>query len=145
MVWWMWLAGGLVLLVFELVTPSGFFVMFFGISALAVGVLARLGLASPPLQWLLFTVLSIAGLVLFCRRLQAYADHQPEGPPVDSLIGALATPVVAIPPGKVGKVEVRGTQWTARNEATVTVEAGQRCRVARVDGLELGIAPEEGA
>ena len=24
MVWWMWLAGGLVLLVFELVTPSGF-------------------------------------------------------------------------------------------------------------------------
>ena len=44
----MWLAGGLVLLVIELVTPSGFFVMFFGLGALTVGVLERLGLAGRP-------------------------------------------------------------------------------------------------
>ncbi len=40
----MWLAGGLVLLVIELVTPSGFFVMFFGLGALTVGMLERLEL-----------------------------------------------------------------------------------------------------
>ena len=41
----MWLAGGLGLVVLELVTPSGFFILFFGLSALTVGVLARLDVA----------------------------------------------------------------------------------------------------
>ena len=41
----MWFACGLALMVAELATPSGFFIMFFGLGALTVGVLARLGLA----------------------------------------------------------------------------------------------------
>jgi len=34
MEWWLWLAGGLALVVAELVTPSGFFIIFFGLGAL---------------------------------------------------------------------------------------------------------------
>ena len=43
MQWWLWLAVGLALIVAELVTPSGFFIIFFGLGALAVGVLAAVG------------------------------------------------------------------------------------------------------
>ena len=45
MEWWMWLAGGLALVVAELATPSGFFIIFFGLGALTVGVLGGLGMA----------------------------------------------------------------------------------------------------
>jgi inner membrane protein len=142
MEWWMWLAGGLILLVVELVTPSGFFVMFFGLGALTVGVLARLDVVLQPwLQWLLFTATSLVYLLLFRGRLQQRFETPPT-PPVDALVGELAVPQERLLPGAVGRAETRGSSWTARNDGQHTLEPGQRCRVARVDGLMLGIVPE---
>jgi membrane protein implicated in regulation of membrane protease activity len=142
MEWWMWLAGGLVLMVAELATPSGFFIMFFGLGALTVGVLARLGLvAAPWAEWLLFTVLSLAYLLVFRGKLQ----QRVQAPPplaVDSLVGVLAVPQAGIDPGQVGRVEVRGSTWNARNGAVVPLHIGQRCTVVSVDGLLLTVRPE---
>ena len=88
--WWLWLAGGLALVVAELVTPSGFFIIFFGLGALTVGVLATLEiLTSGWMQWLVFTVLSVAYLLLFRGRFQARFEMPPP-PNVDSLVGGLA-------------------------------------------------------
>jgi len=66
MSWWMWLAGGLVLMVAELATPSGFYLLFFGLGAFGVALLAGAGVltATGP-QLLAFTVLSLTSLVLF--------------------------------------------------------------------------------
>jgi membrane protein implicated in regulation of membrane protease activity len=137
----MWLAGGLVLLVIELVTPSGFFVMFFGLGALTVGILERLGLSGPPwTQWLIFTAVSIVYLMLFRGRLQDRVEL-PAGN-VDTLVGELAVPKERISPGDVGRVELRGAMWNARNEAALPVEPGQRCRVTRVDNLLVFVQPE---
>jgi membrane protein implicated in regulation of membrane protease activity len=142
MEWWMWFAGGLVLMVAELATPSGFFIMFFGLGALTVGVLARLGLAEAGwLQWLLFTLLSLGYLLLFRGKLQE-PFQAPPPPPVDSLLGVLAVPQASIEPGAVGRVEVRGSTWSARNVATVALATGQRCTVVAVDGLLLAVRPE---
>jgi membrane protein implicated in regulation of membrane protease activity len=142
MEWWMWLAGGLVLIVIELATPSGFFVMFFGLGALTVGVLSRLGIGGAPwLEWLLFTAASVAYLLLFRGRL-ARRLHHPESNNVDSLVGELAVPRERILPGEVGRVELRGTTWTARNVAREAIEPGRRCRVTGVDGLMLFVQPE---
>ena len=139
----MWLAGGLLLLVIELVTPSGFFVMFFGLGALTVGVLTRLDLAGPPwVQWLLFSSASIVYLLVFRKRLQRGFDKSPPVKAVDTLVGELAIPQERLPPGAIGRAETRGTMWTAQNDSAQTLEAGQRCRVARVDELKLGILPE---
>jgi membrane protein implicated in regulation of membrane protease activity len=141
MAWWMWLAGGLVLLVVELATPSGFFVMFFGLGALTVGVLTRFGLAGDPgTQWLIFTVLSIVYLLVARGRLQARFRQQRAE--VDSLVGEVAVPRERIPPGAIGRVDLRGTLWSARNEAPVALEPGQRSRVTRVDGLLVFVQPE---
>jgi inner membrane protein len=140
--WWMWLAAGLLLLIFELATPSGFFVMFFGLGALAVGALTRFDVVGPAWsQWLLFSVLSIAFLLLFRGRLQKRFERPPVKA-VETLVGELAIPRQRLAPGAVGRGETRGTDWTVRNESAQTLEPGQRCRVVRVDGLQLGIQPE---
>jgi membrane protein implicated in regulation of membrane protease activity len=142
MEWWMWLAGGLLLMVIELATPSGFFVMFFGLGALTVGVLTRFGLAGPLwVEWLLFTGLSLGYAVLFRDRLQNRMQV-PQRPDADSLVGELATPRERILPNAVGRIELRGSTWNARNDSPSAIEPGQRCRVTRVDGLLVYIIPE---
>lgn len=130
------------LLVVELVTPSGFFIMFFGVGAILTGVLASAGAVSGPVaQWFTFTVLSIGSLLLFRGKLQSRVEpHQ--RPPVDSLIGEIATPTAGIEPGAVGRVTLRGSTWEARNESATALAANQRCRVKHVSGLQLGIVPE---
>lgn len=142
MTWWIWLAGGFVLLVLELATPSGFFIMFFGVGAILTGVLASLDLvATPPLQWLVFTVLSVGSLLLFRGKVLARVEpHQ--RPPVDSMVGEIATPLADIEAGAVGRVTLRGSSWEARNEGSTALAANQRCRVKHVSGLQLGIVAE---
>ena len=142
MPWWMWLAGGLVLLVVELATPSGFFIMFFGIGAILTGVLASMNvLTGPAPQWFTFTALSVVALLLFRGKLQSRVEpHQ--RPPIDSLIGEIAMPASDIEPGAVGRVMLRGTSWDARNEGPITLSANQRCRVKHVSGLQLGVVAE---
>ena len=63
--WWLWLVLGLVLLGVEILTPGGFYIIFFGVAALIVGVLAGLGVGGPLwAQLVLFSVLSVASLVV---------------------------------------------------------------------------------
>jgi inner membrane protein len=55
--WWTWILLGLVLLLTELVTPRGFYFIFFGSGAVVVGVLAGLKLAGPiSFQVILFLI-----------------------------------------------------------------------------------------
>jgi membrane protein implicated in regulation of membrane protease activity len=105
-------------------------------------VLARLGVAEAGWsQWLLFTLLSLGYLLLFRGKLQERFQAPPP-PAVDSLVGVLAVPQGAIAPGAVGRVEVRGSTWSARNAAAEALAAGQRCTVVSVDGLLLTVRPE---
>lgn len=137
----MWLVAGLLLLVVELATPSGFFIMFFGLGALTAGVLTRLGLAGALWsQWLIFTVTSIVYLLLFRGRLQARIDRPTAA--VDTLIGEVAVPRELIQPRDVGRVDLRGALWNARNDSASPINPGQRCRVTGVDGLLVFVQPE---
>lgn len=141
MEWWMWLAAGLVLVVAELATPGGFVIIFFGIAALVVGLSGVLGVVtSVPLQLLLFSALSIGMMAFLRERLQS--KLRPQAVDVDSLIGDLAIPQERLSPGVVGRVEVRGSTWSARNTSNVTLDPGVRARVAAVDGLTLAVVPE---
>ena len=138
----MWLAGGLGLVVLEAVTPSGFFIIFFGLAAITVGVLARLAVVEAWwVEWLLFPVLSIVYLALFRGRLQSRFQNPPPST-VDSFVGALAVAQEPLAPGVVGRVEVRGSAWSARNVSPAPLTAGQRCRIVSVEGLLLTVVPE---
>ena len=138
----MWLAAGLALVVAELATPGGFVIIFFGIADLVVGLLGVAGVVtSVPLQFVLFSLLSVGSLALLRKRLQSRL-RTPNASTVDSLIGDLAFPQERLSPGVVGRVEVRGSSWSARNTSNVTLDPGQRARVAAVDGLTLAVVPE---
>ena len=138
----MWLAAGLVLVVAELATPGGFVIIFFGIGALAVGVLSLSGLVTNvPLQFLLFSVLSVASLAILRGRLQSRIQTPPSSN-VDSLVGVVAMVQERMAPRAIGRVEVRGSMWAARNTSDTTLDPGQRARVAAVDGLTLAVIPE---
>jgi membrane protein implicated in regulation of membrane protease activity len=137
----MWLAFGMVLLFIELTTPSGFFVLFFGLGALTVGLLAGLNVSGPAwVQWLVFTVTSLVYLLLFRKRLRGRVDTS--GAAIDTLVGELVIPRERIPPGEIRRADLRGTLWNARNDSPLDVESGQRCRVTGVDGLIVFIKPE---
>jgi hypothetical protein len=143
MLWWHWIAIGLALAGLELLTPGGFFIIFFGVGALVVGLLSLVGLDGPLwVQWLLFTLVSVVLLGLFRKPLLERLRGREEHGPIDALVGEVATPFTDIAPGSVGRAELRGSGWQARNTGTTTAVRGARCRVIRVDGLMIDIEPE---
>lgn len=144
MLWWHWVALGLVLAGLELAGPGGFFIIFFGVGALVVGALELIGLGGPSwLPWLLFSAISVLSLLLFRRPLLAVLRRfDPPADSVDRLEGEVATPLADIEPGAVGRVELRGSAWSARNTGSAVLRRGQRCVVRHVDGLMLSIVAE---
>ena len=141
MAWWLWLVLGLALTGLELVSPGGFYLIFFGLSALLLGTLQLLGLYSPVwVQWFLFTALSFVLLALF--RNPVLKAFRPKDVAVDQLVGQIAIPIEDIAAGSVGKAELRGTGWNARNGHHGPLHKGQRCRVQRIDELMLILTPE---
>lgn len=137
--WWLWLLLGILLLVLELMTPGGFYVLFFGAGAILVGLLAAAGIAGgPAMQWLLFAVISLAALLLFRKPLQRRTETKLSRQ-VDALTDDVAIAMGDIGLRQFGKAELRGTAWNARNVGDTVIAAGQRCRVERVDGLTLDI------
>ncbi len=146
LLWWHWLALGLILVAFELSAAGGFYVMFFGLAAIAVGALSLAGASGPPVvQVLLFSVLSVVFLLFFRSPLIRWMKLDVPGRAVDSLVGESAVPLEDIAPGAVGRAELRGTAWSARNSSSVPLARGQRCVVVRVDQLTVFIQPEGAA
>lgn len=143
MAWWLWLLLGLILLGAEMASPGGFYVIFFGVAALLIGALGGAEvLVSPIGQWLLFSLLSIASLVLFRHRLLSALESPARRDAIDSLRGEVALLGEDVAPGGIGKAELRGSSWTVRNVGDQPLRAGDRCRVERADGLTLLIRGE---
>ena len=142
MSWWIWILLGIALMAIEAATPGGLFFLFFGISAIAVGLLTGVGwLVQPWLEWASFSAISVLALVLLRRPLKARVNLDGESRPVDRLEGEAGVVLEELPGSGVGKVELRGSTWSARSVAG-TLAKGTRCRVERVDGLTLWVRPE---
>jgi inner membrane protein len=94
------------------------------------------------LQWLLFSVISVGTLALFRRPLLRMVEPASRPHEVDSLVGETAVALDDIQAGAIGKAELRGTAWTARNVGSGALARGQRCKVERVEGLMLFVRSE---
>jgi inner membrane protein len=143
LLWWHWLALGLILVGLEMAASGGFYVIFFGIAAIAIAALRLLDIGGPVwVQFLLFSVLSVGSLVLFRSPLLRWLKQDGPGAAVDSLVGERATPLEDIAARGVGRAELRGTVWTARNGVDHPLLRGQRCVVVAVDQLMIILEPE---
>jgi membrane protein implicated in regulation of membrane protease activity len=143
-IWWLWVLLGILFLAIELLTPGGFYVLFFGVGALVTGLLVALGVVEPVwAQWLTFTILSVATLGLFRGKLLRKMSAGPQqGAPIDSLVGEAAIVTETVPASGVGRAELRGSAWSARSGYPDPIPKGTRCRVERVEGLTLWIRPD---
>lgn len=142
--WWTWCISGLVLLGLEALLPSGFFMFFFGIGALGAGVVVYLLGESLEswMPWALFSLFSITTLLLFRSKLKALLARgaSTRAPELSGEIGIVAEK--GIGGGGVGLVELRGTQWQAKNGGDSELAVGARVRVRSVKGLTVEVVAE---
>lgn len=135
---------GAALLAGEMFSPGSFFLLFFGIAAVVVGGLVGIGAGGEAwLQWLLFSIVSVASLIIFRRRLlEGFSTSRASTVGTDGFVGEVAILLDDLSPGAVGKAELRGTAWSVRSRADRMLARGKRCRVEWVEGLTLWVSPE---
>jgi membrane protein implicated in regulation of membrane protease activity len=143
MLWWMWMLLGFAFLAVEMFTPGLFYFFFFGVGAILVGTLGGLGIeVSPSWQWLLFSIFSVATVVLFRQKLVGLLDSKHPNVrtgDLNSLVGEIMTLHDDLAPNATGKAEGRGSSWTVVNGGVELLQKGQRCRVYQMEGLTLWV------
>lgn len=136
--WWIWVVGGLILMGLESVLPVGFYLFFLGLAAVATGTLTWLGILGTLFQQGLAALIAIAAVVAIRKPVVAKFKLAPETT-VDSMVGETATALDSIAASAAGRVELRGTTWSARNVGETEIPSRAKCRVERVDGLTLEV------
>lgn len=129
---WLWMIGGVLLLIAEIIAP-GFFLVFIGAAAIATGLFALLFGLGLPAQLALFALYSLLA-VLVGRRVYANMPADSSDPLLNDrsaqLVGKVVTVVEAVDEHG-GRVRVGDSEWSARGGPA---EAGTRVRIAGVEG-----------
>jgi membrane protein implicated in regulation of membrane protease activity len=138
MSWWIWILIGFALLALEL-TATTLHIGFFAVGAFVVGILVAFGVDLPVwAQLVIFTGTSIFAF-LFLRPMAVRKLRLDQKKVVDSLVGETAIPMETIAPNELGRAEMRGASWSARNVGETVLNKGQRCAVVEVEGLVLHV------
>ena len=138
MSWWIWVLAGLGLLAIEFVSTT-MHIAFFAVGAFVVAILVALGVHLP--LWGQIGVFTGSSLLAFfflrpiaVRKLGLNVKRN-----VDTMVGEQALAMEDIAVSSVGRAEMRGTTWSARNIGETALIRGQRCVVAAVEGLTLHV------
>ncbi|MFL6829716.1 MAG: NfeD family protein [Sphingomicrobium sp.] len=129
---WLWLIGGVLLLILEVIAP-GFFLVFIGAAALATGlftVLFGLGLSA---QLALFVLYALVAVMLG-RRFYANRTADSSDPLLNDRAGRLVGRVVTVVSDvddHNGRVRVGDGEWSARGGPAA---AGEQVRITGIDG-----------
>ena len=139
----LWFILGVLLFVIEFAV-SGFLAVFFAVGAWVTAILIWLGVLDVFwMQLAVFLIVSIVSLVLLRKKLKAVmgvsADSsQNTDAQLDDFIGKLATVIESIDPAKnTGKVEFRGTNWSAQSNTFIS--EGASVRIINRDNLTLTV------
>ena len=138
---WLWLIGGIVLLIAEVIAP-GFFLMFVGAAAIATGLLSLLLPVVVPLQLAIFAILAIIIVRVGGRRAYASKYDYTTDPLLNNRAGRLlGTVVTVVQPvdANGGRVKVGDGEWSARGAPAAI---GERVRIVDIEGNCLKVEPE---
>ena len=129
---WLWLIGGVLLLIAEILAP-GFFLVFIGAAAIATGLFTVLFGLGVPAQLALFALYALLGVMLG-NRFYANRSHDSVDPLLNDraarLIGKIVVAVEPIDEHR-GRVRVGDSEWSARGGPA---EAGEPVRITGIDG-----------
>lgn len=128
-----WLILGIILIAVEILTTT-FVVLFFGVAAVLVALLKVIGLDNLTAEILIFSLLGLAGLILFRKKLllKLSSTHA-----VDGLQNAQLILSADIAAHAAGAVTHQGTVWTAINETDQGMKKGDKVLIDRIDGVKL--------
>ena len=137
---WLWMIGGVLLLIAEIIAP-GFFLVFIGAAAIAAGlftVLFSLGVAG---QLTLFVIYAIIA-VMVGRKFYANAAVDAGDPLLNDraarLVGKSVTVIEEVNEHS-GRVRVGDGEWSARGGPG---SVGERVRITGVEGNCLLVEPD---
>lgn len=149
LLWWHWIAFGLVLIAAELVVPS-FTIVWFGLGACVTGLLLAVAPASPPtLQLLVWAVSSTALTVAWFNYFRPrMADRTNAGMSHEAILGEtgmIVRPVTG--PMEKGRIRfpvpVLGAEEWDCSSATA-LAAGDYATVTGIEGHVLTVAKRQG-
>src|SRR3954463_8979068 len=129
---WLWLIGGVLLLILEVIAP-GFFLVFIGAAAMATGLFTVLFGLGTSAQLALFALYAVIA-VLVGRRFYANRNADSTDPLLNDRAGRLVGKVVTVVEtvdDHNGRVRVGDGEWSARGGPAV---AGERVRITGIDG-----------
>ncbi|WP_281981403.1 NfeD family protein [Azonexus hydrophilus] len=139
--WWHWIVGGVMLTLAELAIPA-FYIIWFGLGALLVGVIVLLapGLSGTA-QISLWIIASLAMTVLWFRVFRQGFERTRSGT-AGEVIGEAGLVVADIEPFAKGRVRFQrpllgSDEWVCL--ADESIAAGERVRVVAVEGSFLKV------
>jgi membrane protein implicated in regulation of membrane protease activity len=138
---WLWLIGGVVLLIAELIAP-GFFLVFIGGAAIVTGLAALLLPIGVAVQLAIFAAVAFVAARVGGRRAYSMKYDYSSDPQLNDrgrrLLGKV---VVATAPidAHSGRVRVGDSEWSARGGPA---QAGERVRIVDFEGNCLKVEPE---
>ncbi|MCL2589475.1 MAG: NfeD family protein [Betaproteobacteria bacterium] len=141
--WWHWIIGGIALVLLELVVPA-FFVLWFGLGAIFVGLLLLVAPGFPLAgQILLWAVASVAMTVLWFRVFSRMRNKTRIGTAEGDIIGEIGLLAADSAPFKRGKVRFQrpilgAEEWPCTSETEIAT--GTRVRLVSVEGSVLKVA-----
>jgi membrane protein implicated in regulation of membrane protease activity len=140
----LWLVGGIVLLVLEILVP-GIFLMWLGLAALGTGLVVQIAgpdISGQVIAFAVFAAVAIAAALRVRRSRQAAGLNTAES----GLLGRPAR-ILSVSPSEI-RVRIGDTDWPARlAKGTPSPEAGATLRVVAVHGttVVVGDGPIEPA
>jgi membrane protein implicated in regulation of membrane protease activity len=138
---WLWLIGGVVLLIAEVIAP-GFSLIFIGAAAILTGLLALATGFGVVLQLAAFAVLAFLAVKIGGRSFYAsrydYTSHPELNDPEQRLLGRIVTVSQAVD-SNGGRVRLGDSEWSARGAPAAI---GDRVRIVDIDGNCLKVEPE---
>ena len=138
-----WFILGLGLFLLELAMP-GFIIFFFGLGAWVTALVCLIGNPGTNLQIIIFAVASILLLLalrrIFQKKFLNSKSSQSEDVE-DEFTGKEALATIDFGGMKHGKVEFKGTTWTAESESEI--KEGQRVIIIEKDSFKLIVEPKK--
>lgn len=136
---WIWLAAAMAFTVGEMATAGSFFLLPFGVGALAASLLAFLGV-NVGWTWVAFVGVSALGLAaLYPLRKRLDRGEPQDGIGARRLLGQAATVLEDVPggPAETGLVRVGREEWRAESLEGRPIPAGTVVKVVEVRGTRV--------
>jgi hypothetical protein len=140
--WWHWVVLGIVLMLLELAVPA-FFLVWFGLGAVVVGLLLFVFPAMPfAYQVLAWTAFALAFIWLWFKVFKPHVFKTRAGMARGSLIGEIGLVTRDIRPFEKGQVRFQKPilgEDVWESMADVEIRTGERVRVLDVEGNTLKV------